>query len=425
MRASFSDPQGPRFWRFAPYIAPLLLILTAIFGPPTGATAGWLALAGIAGAMLAGLVPMRQTRARPVDLVCAPGYVEVKGALTRNQRIRTKSIVGASTCRTRRGVSLALAHAGRTQPMTIEVESEADAERIRRALAIGHGGFGTLAWRTTPGGTAKAAFVGRWMALGLGAAIALLAATAGEEAATAFGLILGQFAFIGAILGVVGWFARPPAPTVVMAADGLRVFTSRGWFNLPYANVLDVEIQSGKLVFRVPPPYHTVSVDAAGAWGTAAPGRDDLEALVAQIRSASLRARGLGPQKQDVTGRLDTLRRNGESARDWLVRLDMAGQLLSTAPGYRGNTLDTEDLWAILEDPEAEAELRAAAARILRHSPQPDTRTRIDAAVAAIRDDATHRRLRIAIADDLDEASIELTTLDHDVRYAARMPQPR
>jgi hypothetical protein len=210
-----------------------------------------------------------------------------------------------------------------------------------------------------------------------------------------------------------------------MAADGLRVFTSRGWFNLPYANVLDVEIQSGKLVFRVPPPYHTVSVDAAGAWGTAAPGRDDLEALVAQIRSASLRARGLGPQKQDVTGRLDTLRRNGESARDWLVRLDMAGQLLSTAPGYRGNTLDTEDLWAILEDPEAEAELRAAAARILRHSPQPDTRTRIDAAVAAIRDDATHRRLRIAIADDLDEASIELTTLDHDVRYAARMPQPR
>jgi hypothetical protein len=424
MRASFSDPQGPRFWRFAPYIAPLLLILIAMFGPPTGATAGWLALAGIAGAMLAGLVPVRQTRSRPVDLTCGPGYVEIKGALTRNQRIRTKSIVGASTCRTARGVSLALAHTGRTQPITIEVRSEADAERIRRALAIGHGGFGAVAWRTTPGATAKAAFVGRWMALGLGATIALLAATAGDEAAAAFGLILGQFAFIGGILGVVGWFAKPASPTVVMAADGLRLFTARGWFNLPYANVLDVELQSGQLVFRVPPPYHTVSVDASRAWGTAAPGKEDLEALVAQIRSAALRARGLGPQKQDVTGRLDTLRRNGESARDWLVRLDMAGQLLSTAPGYRGNTLDTEDLWAILEDPEAEAELRAAAARILRHSPQPDTRTRIDAAVAAVRDDATHRRLRIAIAEDLDEASVELTSLDDDVRYA-RIPQPR
>jgi hypothetical protein len=90
----------------------------------------------------------------------------------------------------------------------------------------------------------------------------------------------------------------------------------------------------------------------------------------------------------------------------------MAGQLLASGPGYRGNTLDTEDLWAILEDPEAEAELRAAAARVLRHSRQPETRTRIDAAVAAVRDDDAQRRIRIAIAEDLDEASHELGALD-------------
>ena len=48
----------------------------------------------------------------------------------------------------------------------------------------------------------------------------------------------------------------------------------------------------------------------------------------------------------------------------WLTRLDMQGQMLSAGPGYRGNMLDAEDLWAILEDPEAEAELRTAAARI-------------------------------------------------------------
>jgi hypothetical protein len=86
--------------------------------------------------------------------------------------------------------------------------------------------------------------------------------------------------------------------------------------------------------------------------------------------------------------------------------------MLSSGHGYRGNTLDAEDLWTILEDPEAEPVLRAAAARVLRHSPAPDARVRIDAAVAAVRDESTNRRLRIAIQDDLDGASQELAFLD-------------
>jgi hypothetical protein len=104
------------------------------------------------------------------------------------------------------------------------------------------------------------------------------------------------------------------------------------------------------------------------------------------------------------------LRRNGETAREWLVRLDMAGQMLSAGSGYRGNSLDAADLWTILEDPEAEPELRAAAARVLRHSP--DNRVRIDTAVAAVRDESTNRRLRVAVEDDLDEACQELAYLD-------------
>jgi len=263
-----------------------------------------------------------------------------------------------------------------------------------------------------PNGSAKAGAIGRAMALGLGALVAGIAIAFGGEAAAAAGIVFGQFAFIGVILGVVGWFAKAAPPSVVMAADGLRLMTPRGLFNLPYGNVLDVEIQKGSLVFHVPPPFHTVTVLTPSTLGAGMLGRSDLEALVAQIRSASLRARGLGPQKQDVTGRVDMLRRNGETPRDWLVRLDMAGQLLATGPGYRGNTLDAEDLWAILEDPEAEAELRAAAARVLRHSPKPEAKTRIDAAVAAVRDDETHQRLRIAIRDDLDDASNELAGLD-------------
>src|SRR5690606_33202402 len=121
------------------------------------------------------------------------------------------------------------------------------------------------------------------------------------------------------------------------------------------------------------------------------------------------------------TGRVEMLRRNGENPRDWLQRLDMAGQMLTAGAGYRGNTLDAEDLWAILEDPEADADLRAASARVLRHAPE--ARVRIESALAAVREETTGQRLRIALSDDLDSASEALDGLDEAERlreeYAA------
>lgn len=408
----FSDPQGKRMWRLLPYAASAVLIVLGIFSPLPGSVCLALGLAGAAGLNIAGLLPWRQRRKRPVDLVTGPGFVDVTRAGTRNQRILAQSIVGASTARTARGVALTLAHANREQPLTLELETEAEVERIRRALGIGHGGFGTVGWRTVPAGPTKAAIVGRAIALTLGALVLALALTGNADAALVGGIFLGQFGVLGMLFGMIGWFAKPPLPSVVMTADGLRLMTPRGWFTVPYANILDVEDHGTALVFRVPAPYHSVSVETTGAWAGAGLPPEDREALLAQIKTAALRARGFGPHKQDVTGRVDVLRRNGESPRDWLVRLDMAGQLLATAPGYRGNTLDAEDLWAILEDPDADAELRAAAVRVLRHSPAPETRVRIDSALAAVRDDDTTRRLRIAIRDDIDEASVELAALD-------------
>jgi hypothetical protein len=419
MRAMFSDPQGPRPRRIAPYIASAALLAAAIFAPFTSAVCGWLALAGTAGLNVAGLLPWRQRRRRPVELVCGPGYVDVTRAGIRRQRIDARSIVGASTARTATGVVLTLTHARRTHPMTIEVESEADVERIRHALGIGHSGFGTVAWRATASGTTKAALIGRMLAVTLGSIIVAVAAGGDSDATLVTGVFLGQFAFLGMLLGVIGWFAKPPEPTIVMTAEGLRLLTTRGWFTVPYGNVLDIEDHGRALVFRVPPPYNSVSVETHLAWAEGGLSAADRQAVIDQIRTAALRARGFGRHKEDVTGRVDILRRNGESPRDWLVRLDMAGQMLATAPGYRGNTLDTEDLWALLEDPEADAELRAAAARVLRHRNEPETRTRIDAALAAVRDDVTNRRLRIAVRDDLDEASVELAALD------AQVPAPR
>ena len=422
MRVAFSDPQGARAWRMVPYAGPLALFLFACFGPLSGVTAVLTAVLAVGLFHGVGLIPLRQRRLKTAELVAGPGFIELKNAGTRSQRIDARSIVGGTTARTATGVLFTLSHAKRDQPITIEVESDADAERIRQSLGIGHGGFGSVGWRTVPSSSAKTGFWGQLITFLIGTIIAGLGFFVSHETAGIVGLMLGQFGFLSIILSLVGYFGRSSPPSVVMAAEGLRIQTKQGWFTVPYDHVLGIEPVPGALRFRVPPPYHSVDVEMAGTLLGAGLRPDDRDALIKQIMSASARARGLGTSKNDVTGRVDVLRRNGESPRDWLARLDMAGRMLeASTAGYRGHTLDTEDLWAILEDPEAEGDLRAAAARVLRHSPKPETRQRIDAAVAAVRDDATNRRLRIAIRDDVDNASQELAILD---AQEVQAPQP-
>lgn len=410
MRAAFSDPQGPMKWRALPYAAAVSAFCIAVFG--LEGTPSWtLALLALAAFNLLGVFSLRQRRPREVDLVLRPGAIEVTNGGTRNQRIHTKDITGATTARTSDGVLLTLAHAKRDQPVTIRVKDDAEAAQIRQALGIGHGGFGVVGWRSQPTDGRKSAIVGRIFAASVTLFCLTLALFGATEAAAILGAVFGVFAGIGMLIGLADLMGRPNDPSIVMTSDGLRLKTFRGWFALPYEAVLGIDDHKRGIVFTVPQPYGTVGVECSGPTygGVSAHDRD---VLVAQVQSASQRARGLGPQKYDVSERLDVLRRNGESPRDWLMRLDMQGRLLTTAPGYRGNTLDAEDLWAILEDPDADAELRAAAARVLRHSPQSDARPRIDAAVAAIRDEATTKRLRIAIRDDVDAASQELASLE-------------
>lgn len=401
----------------APYAGPVTLFVFAFafltLGLFEGATAGLVMGSAYALFHFIGLLPMRQGQLRPADVLTGPGFIDIQHTGTRSQRVMAKDIVGGTTARTSNGILFTLAHKGRDQPISLEVANDAEAEKIRHALGIGHGGFGTVAWRTEPGGSSTAGVVGRAMSFLIASLCVVLAMAVSEEAAAKAFAMTVQLSFIGAILALVGFFGRRPQPSVTMAADGLKLVTRQGMFTVPYDHVLGIEAIHGALRFHVPPPYHFVEVPVGSNLFGPGLGQDERQGLVKQILSAAARARGLGMSKEDVTGRVDALRRKGESPRDWLARLDMAGRMLeSNVMGYRGHTLDQEDLWAILEDPEAEAELRTAAARVLRHSPKPETRVRIDAAVAAVRDERVNRRLRIAVTDDVDHASQELGVLD-------------
>ncbi|HVJ90865.1 MAG TPA: hypothetical protein VM580_13765 [Labilithrix sp.] len=418
-------------WRAVPYALPVAAFLYASFGPLSGTPAVMLGFAAFAVFNVLGVVDFRQSRPRTAELDCGPGYIQVKGASLRSQRIVAKDIVGATTARTASSVLLTLQHRHRAHPITLQLSSEAEAEKIRHALGIGHSGFGVVSWRTQTDSTDRASFVGRIMALLWSLATIMMTLGVSSEAGLGVGILFGMFGVVGAMVGLAGLGSASALPTVIMSAEGLRLHTPRGWFTVPYGNVQEIEERGQHIFFKVPEPYWSVAVERSHRFA-GGPSKNEREVMIAQIKAAAQRAHGFGPQKNDVTGRVDVLRRNGETARDWLSRLDMAGQMLSAGPGYRGNTLDVEDLWAILEDPDADADLRAAAARVLRHAPTDNARIRIDAAVAAVRDETTNRRLRIAVSDDLDEASKELALLDAEsrervpaqVRMQSQLPAP-
>ncbi len=410
----FCDPEGRRLIPDLVDLAAVAVILFAVFGP-LEAEAPRILLGSVAALVSGVLRPVwRQRTSRPVRVVLGPGYVDVKGAPTRNQRIRARDLKGATTARTATGFLLTLSLRTRDQPITFETESEPELDGLRSALGIGHGGFGAIRWRTCPSGNERAAIIGRTASALAAALVLAVAAVSGFSGAAVMAAFVGVLILPWSLfLTLIGGLFSDRQPNLIMSSDGIRfVSPFKHWQYVPYADLIALEASATGLAFALKPPHAITWVKATSPGGGGGLSTFERAGLVAQIEAAAQRARGLGKVKDDVTGRVDVLLRRGEDVRSWLARLDRTGQLLASGAGYRGVDLDQEALWAILEDPDASLELRTAASRVLSHATEPEARVRIEAAHAATRDDLEARRLRVALAHDLDAASEEIALLE-------------
>jgi hypothetical protein len=102
----------------------------------------------------------------------------------------------------------------------------------------------------------------------------------------------------------------------------------------------------------------------------------------------------------------------GEGTRAWLERIDAAATSLAERGAYRRADLSPHDLWTALEDPDAPAPLRAAAARVLARIVPDEARTRIGLVLAGERDADARARIRVALEEDVDVAARELDLLE-------------
>jgi hypothetical protein len=411
MRARIYDPVGP-WWLRLPL--PLLGALSAgggfAWGWREGGSGGWVALAvGLGLLSLSRVLPPRFAE-REARLELGPGRVDVREAGALAQRIVATRVRAASTAQLEGAYAVAIEGPGRGRhPLVLEVESAADVERICDALGVGYYGVGELRW---PGGSRR---LERLVAWGGAAGCAFVAACAAAPAlidwfAPAFALAVAWVVTASLVLAglALEQLRRGgPAHWVALTKAGLDLSQMPLAYRfVPYHLIEEVAEEKGAVALTLAKPYGALRIPLPSPSALDGGSDADVAAFAAQLRTAARRARGDRAPEPSVSPAVETLRRQGESVKAWLERLDATAQAMRAGSIYRGAAVSAHELREALDNHDADPELRAAAARVLLRVDPGEARPHVDAAVATLRDADARRRLRL-VADEVDEADGE------------------
>jgi hypothetical protein len=397
----------------------MLVVLTAIARNPEIPFVFWCAWVLLVSAFP--FVPASGAR-REVEVTPRPGALQVReGDVTWS--IKSREVDAASTARRGQKVSLALGRKSRTAepPITLDFDTEKDADAAREALGLGHFGHGSLAW---PLMVPTSNVVTRLAAAALAAAGLYFGTLIYNGGADTF--VLVPFAMIVAVAGILLRVGPTNlVPTLFLRADGLHWRHGNAWVLVAFADVHGTAVTDALYVWttKQKEPWRiTLQQWAFGGWGMT---RAQAENVAAQIDAASRRARGEGDLAPEVSASVELLGRGeDETLRAWLERLDGAAASLIAGAGYRGGALSEEDLWAALENPDATATIRAAAARILASRGQ-TAQARIEIIAERERDETVERKIRIALQPDIDEAAWDLADLEDSGAFDKLLHKPR
>jgi hypothetical protein len=327
-------------------------------------------------------------RMKKTRLTCSAGYVRVPG----RGLIRTRDVDGATTARVGDRVAIALSHRRRRRtPIILDLPDEAALATVCKSLGIGHNGFGQIDFITEPTGVERARYVTNAIAF------ATLALALVPEL-VAVGGVAALVVAIAAVLALVR--VTNPPPVARLTSAGVFVPLRTGNTFLPFHLIEEVALRPGEILFRVRTDkealVHVVRVGTS-KWSRRACSAAELEHLVAQIRAAVDRAHGKFVFKPEPTLAAQLKRGEHESIAEWHARIDTIGV---GAAGYRATALDAVELWSLFEDPEAEADARAGAARILARLDRKALRVRVADVLATVRDDAVRARISESIEEN-------------------------
>jgi hypothetical protein len=418
LRARMLDPLGPPVRNLllpGAFVASLWPGVLAVMGhlPPAF---GWSFCASGAFLALSRFLP-RPRGWREVELEVRKGQLAIRGTgwLGRRQ-LRAREVIALSTASGQEGrvalaLSLSSAGLGRTtRPLLIEVSETEQADIVCDALGVGRRGLGQLEWPTAPRSNDRAERLAVAGLLLSSIALPLIRlGSRSEEALVLTGMTL--FASLVLFLATALQSKAPP-PALRLKPESLDLSqTGCGWAEVPYDCIERVERTDEGIALTLSPPHSKILIPVApGPFAARQAGEDEMAHVIAQIQDASLRARGFGRAERPLGDGVDELRRGGESVRAWLERLDGYAVSLGKGSAYRHELVSSHDLWQALEDPDADAELRVAAARVLVRVAPEEARLRVATVAETVHDEDMRRGLVMAAEDEesLDEMASHL-----------------
>ena len=388
MRARLHDRNGPRTLTrgvAAAAAGVLAITLPWVFGDAPSPLAATTALLALAVLPLTRVPPLR-FGPRDVLLDVRTGDLHVRAGL-RSFHIRAPEITGATVSRHGAACALTLSLSTRRgMPVTLVFANDSEAEEVRAALGLGHGGRGETYWRTEWDGTATLL---AWTTTAIVAVGALFATHVGEETG-------GVFTVLSVVAGLFGlvltWAASPAIKPgmgrrVALRPEGAYLPTPTGHCFAEYEKLGRVDPADGALVCQVgDEPFVLVRSRTLPA--------AEIELIASHLTSAKRRALGEGPLAVDVRERLRVLERGDAPLGAWLARLEG----IAVGGGYRGGAVEADDLRVAVGDPDLDVELRVAAARVLARV-DPEVRVRVAELANTAPNAPRARALRVATGD--------------------------
>jgi hypothetical protein len=413
VRARIHDATGPRWTRLVlPAIGALGMVAGLFRWRADGAPLGPDFFVGFALFIVAPLLLGRHSP-RAVELVAVPGRLLVRRAGLLTQTIHARDLNGGSTTSSAGGVTLAIGRANRDAPTLLELTRDEDLKAVRDALGIGHHGFGSLSFPTAPRvvdrlratlricAAAAAFLIGLCIVLSIEAAPLVTLAT--------FFLIF-PFPFAHFWTWVRARETRHDGRVWLTPEDVVLQGGRGGWEHVRYADIASARVEDGWLVLerRDSKPVCTrVTLVRHARHGAT---RVEIAHILAQIEDAGRRARGEFVPEPAIGGAATLARQENEPARSWLERVEATARQLSGS--YRGAALSAAELWAALENHDADPSVRAASARVLVRVAPPEALARVESVLAAVRDDLVRAKMRVAVEPDLEHACDELEQLE-------------
>jgi hypothetical protein len=344
------------------------------------------------------LRPRRRPRATTID--CRGGWIRVAGLGV----VHARDVLGATTARHEGRFTLLVAHKRRKHtPIIIDVADESALACITKSLGIGHHGFGEV------GAVMRRAAADRfgWLTSFLAIPLFICSMVVSDPASQDLVRSMLTLVLMACVFGVVVRLAAR-RPRVLLTGGGVFLpqasagipVVAGGTF-IPFGAIERVESAPDELRIHVAREYGPGPIRFAispARWLRQAVSNGELAHILSQIRAASERAHGNYTLKHEAGTLTDLLRRQpSENLREWLARIDTLGV---GATGYRATELDQTELWSILEDPEADGDVRAASARVLTRIAPAAARLRVKDVLETVREPAVRTRIAASIDDD-------------------------